>query len=323
MNFYLPHTHLGVDLFFLLSGFILYHVYGAFFAGGVRLAAWRGFMIRRLLRIYPLHLATLLLVIVIARFALPPEGLWHLFLNLTLTQAWGLSDEFVYNAPSWSISAEFAAYLLFPFMVVLTTTRAGRLGLLVLVLSAALLLWRLGGGSLDLDDIGRHYALLRVAMGFPLGVLIGWALHTGFRVTDAAASVLQGGAVLALAGGFYAGVSELWMIVPLMVLVFATAGDAGFLGRLLAPAPLQWLGKRSYGIYLWQWPLMVLMFNLDPKLQPYLTTLQLDLARVVIFLTLLFGAATLSWRWLEAPLVKAGHRGAGAIAPRFSARPAP
>ena len=128
-NLFVPHTHLGVDLFFMLSGFVLYHVYASQFLTGVTGPRWGAFMRQRLLRIYPLHLVTLLAVLVLMRFELPGDGLWILGLNLTLTHAWGLTDQFIFNAPSWSISAEFAAYLVFPFMVLATGTRAGRWGL--------------------------------------------------------------------------------------------------------------------------------------------------------------------------------------------------
>lgn len=320
VNFYLPHTHLGVDLFFLLSGFILFHVYSAVFASGVTFAAWGGFMLRRLLRIYPLHVVTLLLVIVIARFELPPQGLWQLGLNLTLTQAWGFASEFYYNAPSWSISAEFAAYLAFPFMVVLAAGRAGRGALLLAALAAALVLYRMGGGGLGLDDIGRQHALLRVVMGFPVGVLIGWALKAGYT-TMGRASLLQLVALAALAAGLYGGAAEIWLILPMVLLVFATARDEGVLGRLLSVAPLHWLGKVSYGIYLLQWPMMLVMFNIDPKVQPYLSDGQLHLARLAIFLALLFGAAALSWRLLEAPMQRRAHR--FTVARRAAGRAAP
>ena len=111
--------YLGVELFFVLSGFILCHVYlEAAGEGGFNYA---GFLWARLARIYPLHLATLLglglmgLAATAAGFQVDPSVLaWSaLPANLTLTHAWGLAPQAGWNHPSWSISAEWFAYLEF------------------------------------------------------------------------------------------------------------------------------------------------------------------------------------------------------------------
>lgn len=308
INFFLPHTHLGVDMFFLLSGFIMFYVYGAVFAGPRRVADWGQFLRRRLLRIYPLHLATLLLVIAIQRFALPPDGLRQLGLNLSLTHAWGFTDSFIYNAPSWSISAEFAAYLLFPAMAVFVVQPLGRVALAAVVVGSALVLWALGAGSFDLEAIGRTHVMFRLFFSFPLGVLLAWAFLAGYRPSPALASLLQLGGLVGLAVVLAMGWAELWMVLAFAVLVFATAGDEGVFAPLLRLSPLQWLGKVSYGIYLLQWPLMLVMFNLEPKLAPLVGGFALDALRAGIFLVLLLGGAALSWRWLEAPLLALGRR---------------
>lgn len=112
--------YLGVELFFVLSGFILCHVYlQAFGEGRGRYGA---FLWARLARIYPLHLATLIGVGLMGVAALAlgvqtthPIADWaSLPANLTLTHAWGLARTAAWNHPSWSISAEWFAYLAFP-----------------------------------------------------------------------------------------------------------------------------------------------------------------------------------------------------------------
>ncbi|HEX3916472.1 MAG TPA: acyltransferase, partial [Caulobacteraceae bacterium] len=112
--------YLGVELFFILSGFILCHVYlPAFEAGRFK---YGDFMWARLARIYPMHIATLIGIGLMAGTALllgiqiDPNilSLAALPANLTLTQAWGLAPVAGWNHPSWSISAEWFAYLCFP-----------------------------------------------------------------------------------------------------------------------------------------------------------------------------------------------------------------
>ena len=118
----LEKGHLAVDLFFILSGFILAHIYGAAFAE--KGYSKRAFFVARFARIYPGHLTMmivfLLYVIILGSIGFPynPERyrpqsfLWH----VTLLDAWGLDRELSWNIPAWSISAEFFAYTMFPFI---------------------------------------------------------------------------------------------------------------------------------------------------------------------------------------------------------------
>ena len=302
-DFFIPHTHLGVDLFFILSGFVLTYVYRDSFAAGVTGANWRQFMARRLARIYPLHLATLLVVLALAKFVIVPGQGLVLALNLGLVQAWGLTDQFLFNAPSWSISCEFAAYLLFPFLLLALQNRLGRVALLVAALVCYGLLWRIGGGSLDLDAIGRKFALLRVVAAFPLGMLLGW-LHVRRHGGKA---LWQGVAVLGIAVVLGLGLPEIALMPPLALLVLAVARDDGPLARVLRLPALVGLGERSYGVYLIQWPLMLLMFALRPKLG--LQGVALEIAALGLFLALLALLSWASYRYFEQPILRAVRRG--------------
>ena len=111
--------YLGVELFFILSGFILCHVYfDQACAGRFRYGA---FLWARIARVYPLHLATLVGIGALASVA-SVLGSGHgevvkwssLPAQLLLLQAWGLGMAGGWNHPSWSISAEWFAYLTFP-----------------------------------------------------------------------------------------------------------------------------------------------------------------------------------------------------------------
>ena len=116
------HGHSAVPAFFLLSGWVLSHNYADSFrslsAGGVR-----RFLLLRLARIYPVHLATLLAVlglVVVARlrdpaFSMDSYSLWSFGKNLLLVHGWFPSTLLTWNYPSWSISSEWFAYMLFPF----------------------------------------------------------------------------------------------------------------------------------------------------------------------------------------------------------------
>jgi hypothetical protein len=116
--------YLGVDLFFILSGFIITHVYVKSLARP-KIGAVCVFLWHRFVRLYPIHLAALagLAAIVGAATSFgvrlnnpqawsPVEMGWQ----LTLLHAWGVTNVVGWNTPSWSISAEWFAYLLFPLL---------------------------------------------------------------------------------------------------------------------------------------------------------------------------------------------------------------
>lgn len=112
--------YLGVETFFVLSGFILSHVYLE--QAGERRLNYGGFLWARIARVYPLHIATLLGVMALglaatfAGMAIDDNVLsWKsLPAQIFMVHAWGFAPEAGFNHPSWSISAEWFAYLLFP-----------------------------------------------------------------------------------------------------------------------------------------------------------------------------------------------------------------
>jgi peptidoglycan/LPS O-acetylase OafA/YrhL len=117
--------YLGVDLFFILSGFVLAYQYLDRFER-VELGPYSRFLALRLARIYPVHLFTLVLTLVLvvaARLAGFPHhsspeffGAGSFVANVLLVHAWGFCTGLTWNYPSWSVSCEFLAYLAFPFI---------------------------------------------------------------------------------------------------------------------------------------------------------------------------------------------------------------
>lgn len=117
--------YLGVDGFFILSGLILMRVHPEF---GGSLRGCGRFWVRRLARIYPVHLAVIVLLGVFvltgtAMGVVPRDptrfGMMPLLQNLLLVQGWGFGSTWSWNYPSWTVSTEWAGYILFPFIALL------------------------------------------------------------------------------------------------------------------------------------------------------------------------------------------------------------
>lgn len=166
---------LFVDMFFILSGFVISYSYPSDARG---VGAYSRFMIRRVARIYPLHLLSLLIFVVLIGVGLERTGrstpLDFLY-NLVLLQAWGVADHLSFNSPSWSISAEFFCYLIFPLLMLL----ARKLHPLALAAIVAALYLLLAHGHLpiwqersQMYGANYDYGMLRALPSFLNGILL-------------------------------------------------------------------------------------------------------------------------------------------------------
>jgi peptidoglycan/LPS O-acetylase OafA/YrhL len=251
---------LGVDFFFVLSGFILTHVYlGRLEQGDF---AWQGFMLRRFARLYPLHLATFFVVVAYVTagrlagigFSVPEaytlEAAWP---NLLMLHAWGIQDHMSWNYVSWSISAEWFAYLLFlPLSLLVLRLPFGPGGKLVLAGLGLLVASFVAEQAIGrpLTHLTHDFGILRILPEFVLGI----TLYHAIRTWDLEAR--HAGAFLAVTlGGILAIVhwrlDGLWAVVLLAFLIFAVASLArqGRLAWLSGPVPV-YLGEISYAIYM-------------------------------------------------------------------------
>ncbi len=256
---FLTHGYLAVDLFFALSGFVMALNYSSMFVHGAKWKSFRLFLGRRFARIYPLYLFMLLLCAVLSGI----DSFFHsqFWANLLLIQNWGYWLSF--DNPSWSISTEWFAYLLFPWIVPLTLfqgRRAAGCTLLLCLTSIAALgisYSRSSGSAGPLDIWHGPWSLVRCVAEFTLGML---AYRSTKSSWGRALSQSSWGAYLLSAGtlallcfqGTDVVVALLW---PLLVL--SLAGRRNAINRLLGSPPLELLGLLSYSIYLLHYPLFV------------------------------------------------------------------
>ncbi|SEG56558.1 Peptidoglycan/LPS O-acetylase OafA/YrhL, contains acyltransferase and SGNH-hydrolase domains [Bryocella elongata] len=251
----LQFLELSVDIFFVISGVIIARVYAERVTDG---RSYRQYLIRRIARIYPVHLLTLVLMAVLALKAsalglsiLGDDTLASFFRNLFLVNAWwrfGLS----FNIVAWSISVEWLCYLLFPAMLCLQQRKqrwtwiAACCMPIVLSLSPV----RVGEGVF-------HFAIIRGLLGFYVGM--GAQLHRAelrrFAIPGAVVPVLAALALgLSLAGVAYVHLYALALAIPLLAFVADLRGGASALVRNVAP-----LSQLTFSIYMWHVPFATIL----------------------------------------------------------------
>jgi len=292
--------YLAVDLFFILSGFVLWHTYGERLRGGGMAGAMR-FWWRRFARIWPLHGAILSVFVALAALlALTGRDTsmypWHeLPLHGLLIQNWGFTSVLSWNDPAWSISCEMAAYLLFPAMALAPWARLGRAALLGLAAALLVAIWGLyrQAGADSLMVLVPQLGLWRCLLEFSLGNIV-CLLWRGWSHGPALPWAVAGGALL---GGLALGWPETaFMPLCFAALILALALDHGVVARLLASRALLYLGEISYSTYLAHFLLFVLF-----KLAFVHDTPHIGLSQLGAYLALVLASSMALYHGVEKP----------------------
>lgn len=299
-GFVMSATHM-VDLFFMLSGFVMTLVYAA--DGFDSRFSPRDFLQSRFARIYPLHLLTLAWMSLLVLYGGPfsAELSQEALRTVALVQAWGFQDQFSLNFPSWSISGEFAAYLLFPLLGcgLLMRLRPGPEVFVVLAIAG------LAAHEILMQHYGLRWeriALLRAVPGFLLGYALCHYRHSWTGLSDRALSLIQLSCVVALAGMMHARLELLWMVPLFAICILSTWEDRGVLGRLLSARAPVWLGDISYTIYMLHVPVISTGYLAWPKLAGFLPDTLRQALFVPATLLVTLGLSALVYRHFEVPM---------------------
>lgn len=320
----LAKGYLAVDFFFILSGFVIYLNYGDRIrrdgAGAVP-----KFIARRIARIWPLHL------FILAGAAAFAAVLWttgspgaeefpwaELPLHILLVHNWGFTSELNWNDPSWSISGELAAYLLFPLLVLAVDWRrlpTFLLFLIALLAAAALhaVFAAMGADILDrqIPRLGIFRALLEFFIGLLLCVV--WRRHCGGALAPALAAAALILAAAAWAGGIAGETAAAPAMLAALLLVLAFTADRRW--NPLASTPVHYLGEISYSTYLvhflWFIVFKILFVEQARDLPP---------ALLGLFLASTLAASILLYHGVERPAQRALNRSFDIALERIAAR---
>jgi peptidoglycan/LPS O-acetylase OafA/YrhL len=305
-----------VEYFFTLSGFLFFWLYSEKIHR--KEISFREFSILRISRLYPLHIASLVLVIALqwlylsqhqTFFVYQDNDLYHFWLNLTFTNSWGFQSGASFNGPSWSISVEILLYLCFfalarlnltplwlSLIITLTAYCLARLGIGHKPVNVGLSSFFAGGSTFLLtkallnSSLSSHKAFLSV---FIVITGMGWALDFAiyacdFYTTDIAKQSWTLRNCVAA--------SRFLILFPLTVACLATL-ECKHSNKFKSFGKI---GNITYASYLLHFPLQ-LIFVLCA---PYIVTNQdwyNNPATLILFFGILIPISALTYQYFERP----------------------
>ena len=323
----LPGGFTGVDTFFVISGFLISAIIHREVQAGT--FTFGSFYERRMRRIGPALIFTVSVTLAVGSVMLLPHELEALaksaiaaLLMVPNIHFWSeagyfrLGDSITPLLHTWSLGVEEQFYLLFPIALILAQRLRGRSGFDThrwLVTGIALASLALCLYATSRWPSASFYLLPTRAWELMAGALIAVGVIRLPQSLGTPASLLG----LALLGAAAALINERDLfpgylaIVPVAGAALIIAAGEGAAGnRVLAARPLVWLGKRSYSLYLWHWPVFVFLRDWSGELSPMMAAAGM---------TLSIGLTAISYRFVEQPFRRklnfravAGATGAGA-----------
>lgn len=308
---WVPGGYVGVDIFFVISGFLIGGiVHGQLSAGNFSIV---NFYERRFRRIIPALFAMLLVVTAFGYFFLFP-AIYADFAKSSIASALSVSNIYFWQTTNyfgldghskpllhtWSLGVEEQFYIIFPLMLwALFRWWPKRLTLVVVAVAlASFLLSAVGAYT---SPSGTFYLLPTRAWELLLGFML--VLMPATFLNNAALRTtlsLAGAAAILFAFVYYdndtpfPGMAALAPCLGSALIIATGGGGPTPVSRLLAMKPFVWVGLISYSLYLWHWPLIVLLREAVPV--NYFTPVQ---GVGVLIAGLMLGY--LSWRFVEQP----------------------
>ena len=269
--------YLFVDLFFILSGFIMTHVYLDNFLMGVNKSNYWTFLRARFARIYPLHLFTLgvLVGLELLKLFLPnfqaftgKFSIGALVANVLMLQAFDFNCppllwcKSTWNEPAWSISVEFLIYCIFPFLLFALLKTKPKTDWIIYLVTLMMLLALIKVTKGSLESIIGIPSIARCGLECVMGIITYKAYRWGRHQPNLNFKFLQIGSTLLVIGLMHkwnpSRVMLDWVTLPAFsLLIFSFSNSTnGFISKIVNSRPLLYLGTISYSIYMVHWCLI-------------------------------------------------------------------
>jgi peptidoglycan/LPS O-acetylase OafA/YrhL len=316
--------YVGVDVFFVLSGFLITSllVKEMHETGRISIA---GFFARRARRILPAASLVLIATLIASWVWFPVTRIQEVMQDAFMTVIYIVNYRFVVESveylnadamPSpfqqyWSLAVEEQFYMVWPLLLLAVLALAGRNALK----ATRTAVWVVAGvialslvASVAVTQAAQpvaYFATHTRVWELAAGAIIALTLPTWKRVPGAVAAILAliGLAAIVAAGVLYddatpfPGYTAMLPVVGTMLVIVAGTGVVGgpnVVGRLLSTAPFQFVGKISYSLYLWHWPILII----GPLALGVESSLMLNL----VLLMAAFAISQLSYAYVETPV---------------------
>lgn len=314
-----------LDMFFIMSGFLIFEHYGRMENTGEN---YVGFLIKRLARLYPLHLITLSFFVAFA--VLVHLGLLHsehthgrydltaLPANLLLIQAWGVNSELTFNYVSWSLSGEWFAYLIFPVLL-FAFARGRALGLALLLAVIVIALEVADRGATEKYDHwfnANTWAAYRVAADFVFGALL-CVVAQQFKAPPPRCQWLAWGMLGVVFAAMFSH-ADIYLTLALfgVAIVLAALADRTEKDETAWLDPIMPVASVSFGLYLWHPVIELFAYSFLWKRvtgldDPALFWIYMPLPMIVTIVVALVSARRFerpAGKWIEASLTKLAKR---------------
>jgi len=326
---FLSKGYLSVDLFFILSGFILAVRYHRSFDKNETWITYGSFLKTRFARIYPAYFVCLFLyyakgVINISGNGKAAYQAHDVIANLFLVQSWGFPTSTIVS-DSWSVSTEFFAYLLFPFLLSLASGKNLRMPIALTVMSVGTLAAIAGtsygvNGPLDAyRNDNSLLPLLRCIAGFSLGLIAHRLSQNGYMKSFLSHEKAICLVLFCLCLAFYLDKTDVITVALFPCLVLCLSKNTQTGSQLFGNIIVHHLGKISYSLYL----LHPFFLGVAGHYKGIMET-RFGFSSPILFLTLGVTAtwlsAYLSYRYIEEPGRDFLNHAVGKLQPRLQKR---
>ena len=292
INLFYNYGFYGVQLFFLISGFVFAHIY----VNRKDPVSLKEFFINRFARLYPLHFITLALIIfyffldqdfIKGQFNIERGrffDLYHFLLNVFFVHSWGLEKGLSFNSPTWTVSIEIAAYV--TFFILLRFLRNYKILFPLILISLLFSIYK----TQLLNFKYAEYFLL-----FYIGIIIYQLPIKTYFKTFLFISIFL------IIASFFGRNFKILLFCP-GVLIFAILFD-NYINNFNVKTFFSFLGSLTYSLYLLHYPLMLIFLWMEEK-NNFINNFYESNIFILFYIFLLIFFSFLSFKLIEDPLNK-------------------